>query len=267
MLPKIFSVLIVPFIIIFSGAVSFCQLPPIHTEKGDLLKFVDGPTLSNSYSADSAGQEFYERNQLKIEQIRDSLENFPIDRCHHGLITLHLAVDTSGTLTNAEILNGSSVPKIDSLIKVLVQNLHGNWIPATEKNIPKPFNGLLSYKLINAKETRRTKRETTTLWNGYVRSIEMTKKLDVSKNCEDNDFFYEAGLTEFNNNNFKRAIYNFKNAHEANPFDLDVIFNIAISYLKMDDRKNACKFFLTGAGYGDSAAEKKYKSFCSEDQK
>ena len=65
-------------------------------------------------------------------------------------------------------------------------------------------------------------------------------------------------------NVFDKAIYNFIQALEANPRDLEALYNLGICYQKDDNVKKACKCFLEGAEKGDLNSINGFNKYCKD---
>lgn len=231
----------------------YCQ-----DRSGDVLKFLSGSKGLSYTSGDSITKIFYSLNAERIENLRVSFSYLPIDRCHKGRIELLVEVDTLGEITSIHSKEPINF-KMDSTIISLVKNLDGKW--QTEYNGNKyEYKGSLTFLLFNEYSTVRSSRAAGPRQVMYKQE----RQYDPIKNCENADYYYDLGVKEFGKENYKSAVSNFNNALELNPYDLDALHNLAICYIKLDKKKDACKCFKRSILLGDEVKEEIINKYCIE---
>lgn len=227
------------------------------------------PSISGYVSGDSVQQEFYRLNQLKFEELRNTYSSLPIDRCHHGRLSMTIYFDSIGQVAFVKLISGTSNKMLDSALIDSTINFPGKWKCLVQDGSPIGFKGTFAFELYNtlyiSKSNRSEGYERDARTNGvnHVITHSLTSGYDYRKKCEDADFFYKQGIEESKKLNYKRAIYNFTNAVSNNPYDLDALYNLAQVYLKVDKLKDACECLNHSAEYGDRSVVELIKINCS----
>jgi tetratricopeptide (TPR) repeat protein len=198
---------------------------------------------------------FYSLNKTKIESLTSAFTNLPIDRCHHGRISLTVYVDSADALTGVRIVHGTENPKTDSLILKEAVSHPGGWKAPEQDGRKINFGANLQFILLNNTTATRYSRSQTTSGNLETITYRANKNYDSRKNCEDADFYYDAGIEEFKKSDYRGAIKSFKKTLQINPYDLDANYNLAVSYLKLGKKKEACECLARASTLGDAASE------------
>jgi len=222
--------------------------------------------LDNSYSfKDTTQKIFLKNNQAEVWNLRQEITKLHFDHCNHNELNILLYSDTIGDIPLVQIITGTGLSKIDSIIISIAKGY-------SKKLKPVLFEGSLHRSLIYIKYMfhNRKKEEDLAKSGGNYNATEAMKMLSSaignkeSNECDDDLFFYDAGVKCFQQADYSKAIYNFNQAVEANPWDWDAYFNLGLSYQKTDKLKKACECFTKGVEVGDLSAVKAYNKFCSE---
>src|SRR5712675_77873 len=87
---------------------------------------IDGantPILDSSFSYKDTLQNFFLKNNVaEIWNLRQEVNKLRFDHCNHSEVGILVYLDTTGRVPFAQIIYGTSLPKIDSLIIVLVKD-------------------------------------------------------------------------------------------------------------------------------------------------
>jgi tetratricopeptide (TPR) repeat protein len=213
-------------------------------------------------SGDSSQKAFFTYNQSLIMDLVDEFGKLPIDRCRHGHIQMMVNIDSSGIMQNIMLQEGSGLAKQDSNITRVVKSLDGKWKMVVIDNLKTSFTGAFSYVLNNTnKKVARTRDIKYGLYTTTVTKT-LSKTYDYTKNCEDADFYYEAGVKEFQGENYKRAIYDFTQVLKANPYDLDALFNLSVTYFKVEKKVEGCECLRKATEYGDMKSASAFDRNC-----
>ena len=226
------------------------------------------PNNSGYVSGDSVQREFYQLNQLNFEALRNTYSALPIDRCHHGRLSMTIYIDSIGQVAFVKLINGTSNKMLDSALIDSTFNFPGKWNCLMQNGSPIGFKGIFAFELYNTLYISKSSRsegyevDTRTGGTNHVITHSLTSGYNYHKKCEDAEFFYNQGITEAKKLNYKRAIYNFTNAVSNNPYDLDALYNLALVYLKVDKVKDACECLNNSAEYGDHSVDELIETNC-----
>jgi hypothetical protein len=188
------------------------------------------------------------------------------DHCHHNEIELVLYTDSAGDVIDADILNGTTIPKQDSIIITKAKEIHGwNATDSTGKKIKTACRVDLVYYDVDEKHTHSYSVKSERLIDG-IRTTKTWSQGTITsynKNCDNDDFFYKAGVKNFREENYADAIYNFSQAIDANPYDIDAIYNLGVAYTKKEKITKACDCFNKIKELGDNSVDEVLKKYCS----
>ncbi|MCX6275259.1 MAG: tetratricopeptide repeat protein [Bacteroidetes bacterium] len=222
--------------------------------------------LDNSYTfKDTTQKIFLKNNQSEVWNLRQEITKLHFDHCNHNELNILLYSDTTGEIPFVQIITGTSLLKIDSTIISIEKSY-------SKKLKPVLFEGSLQRSLIYVKYMfhYRKKEEDLARTNGNYNETEVMRMFGTAignnetNECDDDAIFYDAGVKCFQQEDFSKAIYNFNQAVEANPWDWDAVYNLGLSYQKTDKLKKACDCFSKGIEAGDIIAVQAYNQFCSE---
>ncbi|MEP7170107.1 MAG: tetratricopeptide repeat protein [Bacteroidota bacterium] len=222
--------------------------------------------LDNSFAfKDTIQKIFLKDNRAEVWNLRQEITKLHFDHCNHNELNILLYSDTTGEIPFVQIITGTSLSKIDSTIISIVKSY-------SKKLKPVLFEGSLQHSLIYIKYMfhYKKKEEDLAKSNGNYNETEVMRMLGTAignketNECDDDVFFYDAGVKCFQQADFNKAIYNFNQAVEANPWDWDAYYNLGLSYQKSVKLKKACECFSKGVEAGDFSAVKAYNKFCSE---
>ncbi|MFI5219483.1 MAG: tetratricopeptide repeat protein [Bacteroidia bacterium] len=191
----------------------------------------------------------HENMMLSLDLV-DRIKQLPFNHCKFFHMTYALYVDTLGKVAFFDLLTPTSNVKMDGLIKNEIEKTSGLWIPAKSNDTLRKIIYLTGY-IDNGKSHRK-------IYNYYMQDY-FHREIE---NCDNADFYYNNGVKYFQDKNYKRAIYFFKLANESNPFDLDVLYNLAMSYLKVEKRKEACDCIETLFELGDKESNAMLEKYC-----
>ncbi|OFY84564.1 MAG: hypothetical protein A3K10_03315 [Bacteroidetes bacterium RIFCSPLOWO2_12_FULL_31_6] len=210
---------------------------------------------------------FFEQNQLRIQEIGNSIFSLPINICQTNTITLSVRIDTTGKNLNTQIISGTSNIILDSLILNVVNNFEGNWFPYKIDSIAIEHNRYFIFGLTKIKAIERyfpQKIDKNPLHLYLVKSLKEKSEYKYKEECENNEHYYRKGVSEFLNKSYKLAEYNFSKALIENPNDMDSQYNLGMSYLKLEETEKACECFKKCALLGDQIAINQFKEKCSK---
>jgi len=217
---------------------------------------------------DKAQEKFLKANSVELWRLRQQLTGLPFDHCNHPDISMLLYCDSKAHMPVIQLVKSTSLNSIDSVIIILTQNFYSRINPeALHHNLI-----YLKYKFHNARiETILA--GTGGNYNFSVSLSDVFGKIDsimnrdyrgVYNECEEDAFFYKEGMKCLHDSSYKKAIYNFTQALEANPLDMDANYQLGIAYQKTDKSKKACECYAKGAEAGDSKAVNAYHIFCQQ---
>jgi len=225
--------------------------------------------LDTSYKNTEAIQAiFYENNGAAFWNLRNEISNLDFDHCNHSFLFL-LYVDSSGKINNTQMLKGSTLASIDSIVNEKVNSI--------ENVIPVNYNGASRRALIILRFRYFSKRDESGIatFGAIEKHIYLYKKVTVrtyslgstappTNECEDDLFFYNEGIKCYNSAKYNKAIYNFTQALEVNPRDIEAQYYLGLSYQKDDNLKKACKCFSEGVQKGHENSIKSFKHYCTD---
>ncbi len=257
------SIIIFQLFFVFISKISFSQVP-----EGNNY-FIDEVTYQKTYyfSSDTIKDQLVSNNLGRLREIESALNKLPIDKCHHGLILFSFVVDSIGMLHNVKLLSEPYNKKMDSLILATFLGFPDFWIPVKLNNERVTAYGKVGFQLLNTKSKTRIYRNESSKSLGtgvveYTKTIGLTQNVSYDSNCENRNYFYDLGLKEFDDGNYKKAIYYFKSVAIYNHFDTESLYHLGISYIKLDKFEKACHTFKESADYGDEKSIQIFSENC-----
>ncbi len=203
----------------------------------------------------------HELNQYVAKSVIDEFLVLPIDRCRQNLILISFSIDTLNQAEKINLKIGTGIAKIDSSLIAIVKKNDGRWKGVEFQNRKLKFEVRLEAKFNDfSKEIAREIDHPTEFYATMIRN----GQANISKACEDDFYFYEKGIEEFKKGNFKYAAQDFNLALKANPYDLDALYNLSVSYFKLEKPEKACKCLKEASDYGDSRSIIDYKQRCNQ---
>jgi tetratricopeptide (TPR) repeat protein len=230
-----------------------------HVE-GDINKFISGPDDVNWANGDSAQQLFYNLNKERIQGLMDAFSMLPIDRCRHYLLQIQIGVDKDGKLQQMRFIKKSEFVKTDSTITSMLKLQPGKWKMPYMSNSDNLFWANLSFYMLND-YTKRGHSRTESYY--FITTVE-SKSQDPQKSCQDAEYYYDNGLKFFNDGNFKKALAEYEKAILVNPYDVDALYNLAITHYKMGNKADACNWMKKAAEYDVTIDEATIEKVCSK---
>jgi tetratricopeptide (TPR) repeat protein len=203
---------------------------------------------------------FYEVNFERILSTNTALASLPIDKCHNGGISIHADIDSSGIIRNVKILTGGGNKYLDSLITSTMMTRPGKWIMPVISGEQKAYVARFLFVLADLGNQYRSQRIGVNYTAGYV----IYDENDFEKQCKDSEFYFESGIKNFQAGAYKSAAREFKKASMSNPYDLENLYNMGMSYLKAEDITKACECFSKGKGWGDESSAAAVSRHCSD---
>jgi TonB family protein len=221
-----------------------------------------------TYLSDTVSQKWFgEKNSLKIKDfLYPAVEAIQFDHCHHNQIELALYADTNGILNFVDLIEGTKIPKQDSIIISKAKTISG-WsvTDSSGKKVKAVFIANLIFYDITSKHTHSFNKETDRTENYLVTTTSWSygNTTTYNKHCEDDNYFYDEGLKNFQKGNYSDAIYDFSNASDANPNDIDAIYNLGVCYIKNDKVAKGCDCFNKIKEMGDNSVDNVVKKYCN----
>jgi len=211
---------------------------------------------------------FLNNNGPIIWNLRSDIRSFNFDHCNHQ-IELLVYLDTTSEIKHIQLITGTSLEKIDSQIISRTQMLSGKLsIVNFNKNKMRAIIFLRFQYFSRYVESNMLQTFPKYGSRFFVKDGKMSMTTLIGKQgpneCADDLFFYNEGLKFFNQNDFSKAIYNFTQALEANPRDMEANYNLGLAYQKSDKVKKACKCFSEGAQVGDENSTKALSKYCAD---
>ncbi len=231
--------------------------------------------MDNSFSYnDSLQNSFLKINVAEVWSLRQEIKKQRFDHCNHNDVGILAYIDTSGRVPFAQIINGTSLPKTDSLIIVLVKEASRKFKPVLFGNIPVRSMVYIKYRFHNRNwEEMLVKAngnndlaERMVQYNSTIltfKTPEEARKLEKNE-CADDKYFYDEGVKYFQQSDFSKAIYNFSQAMEVNPNDFDALCYLGLSYEKAGKLKKACRCFSEGKDVSEKSAANAFNKNCSQ---
>jgi len=241
---------------ISKGQTSFIQLDG---KKYDILD-------TSYHLSDASHAIFYENNGEVFWKLRNEIRELDFDHCNHSFV-FFLYVDTTGQLTKIQMLEGSAQSFVDTIVFRKVDSI--------QHVIPVNYNGIAKRSLIVLRFRYFVKSDEESLMQDYTadKSRYLYQKITLmrhyiggttrSNECEDDLYFYNEGIKCYNEVKYSKAIYNFSQALEVNPRDLEAQYYLGLSYQKNDNLKKACQCFSGGVLKGHEESIKMYDKFCT----
>lgn len=84
-----------------------------------------------------------------------------------------------------------------------------------------------------------------------------------SKKKKTMEQFILDGDSFFSQNEFKKALKEFKGVLFYNPLDPKVLHKAGVALIKMNQNKDACKYLQESSQYGNPEAEELFMEYCS----
>jgi hypothetical protein len=183
--------------------------------------------------SEASQKQFIEDNSPIVGNLDYQLSNVPIDRCHDNNIIVEFTLDKSGNVIQSRLSSTTKNSVKDSLILFQLQIHDAQW---NVKSLNNDFDTL---------------------------SVSVGIELDFPiKNCNDDNFFYEQGVNELNNKNYKKAIYSFSEALKSNPYDLYALNNLGISYIYNTNPEKGCQKLKEAITGGFTPSLKAFSANC-----
>jgi len=220
---------------------------------------------------------FYENNGSKLWVLRQEFRKLNFDHCNHS-VQLLLYIDTIGNIKYHQLVEGSGLPFVDSIVTNRVLKLSGDLIPVNYNNKFIPSLIYLRFRYFSKINEDQLPLQYPKNGAGYFYqdvkfknqktvSINFDNTINIKNECEDDLYFYNEGLRYLNALKYSKAIYNFSEAIKANPDDNEALYNLGIAYQEEDNNKKACKCFSEGIEKGDPNAIKAFNKYCNENSK
>ena len=216
---------------------------------------------------DSIQKIFLKNNTVSIWNLRQEINKLRFDHCKHNELDLLIYADSTGNIPFIQIVVGSNLLKIDSVIISIVKNYSTFFKPVISNHsliyIKYQFHDKGTEDILAITNGNYNLSEAIVYVNSHAESIPHSGVIKETKECEDDSYFYAEGVKCFKQEDFKKAIYNFNQAIIANPFDIEANYNLGLSYQKSDKLKKACQCFTNGMEKGDTSSVIAFNKFCS----
>ena len=224
--------------------------------------------LDDRYSfQDTVQKKFVKINSAEIWKMRTNINKVPFDHCNHNELDLLLYVDTTGVMQFVQIITGTTLPKLDSAIISILADYSKKFktVPSNHSliYIKYQFHNKRMEEMLANTQGNYGMSDVLLKFNSLADSILNPDLRKKSSECDDDAFFYDAGVKSYQQGDFKKAVYNFLQAVNSNPFDMDANYNLGLSYQKTDKMKKACECFAKGMEVGEASSVKAFNKFCS----
>jgi tetratricopeptide (TPR) repeat protein len=237
---------------------------------------IDGkviPILDNSFTyKDTIQKLFLKSNSVVIWNLRTEITKLVFDHCNQNEVNLLLYSDSTGAIVRFQLITGTGLPRVDSLLNTIFKNYADKFKPAIFNNFPvrswvyvkyRFHNKSIEDKLLFTKGNYDLS-EGLDKASAQINSILNPEARQASNECDDDTYFFNEGSKYFQQGDFGKAIYNFSRAVNSNPLDMDATYNLGLSYQKADKLKKACKCFSDGIERSDTVCLKAFNKFCKE---
>jgi len=134
------------------------------------------------------------------------------DQCIQGKIYLSFTVDTLGNIINLKSLYPNNISLVNEAKRV-VQLTSGNWTSATKDGLKAPCN--------------------------FTVPVNFTLR---NAGCNERDDYFFTGVKYFEKQDYETSISAFKGALRLSPLDELAVYNLAASYLKIQQFDSACHY-------------------------
>jgi tetratricopeptide (TPR) repeat protein len=237
---------------------------------------IDGkviPILDNTFTyKDTIQKIFLKSNSLVIWELRTQITKLFFDHCNHNEVNLLLYSDSTGVISHFQLITGTGLPKIDSSLNTLVKYFSDKFKPALFNNSPVRSLAYIKYRFHN-----KSIEDKLLFTNGnydlsegldkasaQINSILNPDARQASNECDDDTYFFNEGTKYFQQGDFGKAIYNFSQAINSNPLDMDATYNLGLAYQKTDKLKKACKCFSDGMERSDTVCANAFTKYCKD---
>lgn len=192
--------------------------------------YIEGVQKMDSLDYKKSTHTLIDLNKDIANSIMQEFIALPIDRCRQNLIEVIFSVDSLSRAENINLKIGTGIAKQDSMIIAILKKSDGRWKPLQFQNRNLSFKTILVVRLNNFAEEMAKEKDDGT--NSFFNNFVTRGQAGISKDCEDDTYFYEKGIEEFKKGKFKYAAQDFKLALKSNPYDLDALYNLSVSYFK-----------------------------------
>ena len=223
---------------------------------------------------------FKNANQKVLSEYGKAIFALPINECKNKEIKILIQIDKAGNTTYLKVINENINAYLGNLIIDTIINHEKKWVPYKVNNKVESYQGVFTFgvknvhfyeveQLIKDEEIRI---ETFYSYNHVYRipvrvvSYWVSRKVisDYQEDCENNNHYYNEGITAFQNKKYGIAISYFKKAISYNHYDLDARYNMGIAYQNKKQLEKACDCYKFCADLGDKEAEKLFLDNCKK---
>ena len=174
----------------------------------------------DSFGQDDSTEKINMNQTLEYVHLKVNYPQIAKEEGWVGRAYVKFTVDTNGKVINPLIIGASGHSVLDKeAIRVI-------------SSIPK-----LKIKIEN------NKKENSEIVVSVPFDLDRTLASDEMKKQKEGNKFYNEGLKYFEAGNFVEAKNMYKKAFNLNPKDYDSIYNIGVTYLKLNQKDSACYFW------------------------
>jgi tetratricopeptide (TPR) repeat protein len=217
--------------------------------------------------ADSLTIAFHDINREKILAFRRQVRDLNFDHCTHCFEIL-LYVNGEGIVQRRQLTNGCGLPKIDSVVMAKIDSALDKLKPLTYEG--KAIKARIPLRLKFYNKTREDDIDRALTWRKLSKfnfSGDYDKRLEQPEECENDEYFYNEGVKNYQSGDISGATHNFKKAVEYNGKDYDALYNLGLCYQQKNKLKDACQCFKEAGAAGDTSALKAISVHCTGLQK
>ena len=156
------------------------------------------------------------------------------DNCLMGRVFVNFIIDSLGGVDSVSVYK-SVHPSLDSAAYYWIKKTDGLWTPGYQN------------------DTARNVR--------YTVPFNFTMK---NAGCPTKTDYYNKGVKYFEKENYEKAIENFKKAIKMDAYDIDALFNCAVSYIKLNDTESACNYLNQIKEIGKPDGDKLIMKYCTK---
>lgn len=202
------------------------------------------------------------KNNSNLEILYKKINSLHFDHCR-VILDFLMYIDNTGSINKVHLYSTTGLPKLDSMLIDTITTKTITWTPYMFQEKSQNAVFWVSLQFTNPKNIAGGGRKESTF--GSVTLINTThfNYTDYKKNCSDDNFFYEEGLKFYSNNDFKKAIYNFKQALSANENNIDAKYKLSLCYFNIDKKEKGCEEIRYLSDYGYGMAQEKFHEKCS----
>jgi TonB family protein len=155
-----------------------------------------------------------------------------------GKSYIKFVVDSSGNITNVEVVRSSGFSEFDAEALRVVKSMP-RWVPGKQNG--KPVNVYFNLPV----------------------SFSLSGEPYIVYNIGNKDVDYVKSINQYQSGEKSAAIESLEKALEKSPLDADVLYNLGVIRLQKKDKKKGCQYLKKAVELNHKTAEKVINSFCN----